>query len=122
VGVTPDQVAADRALLGPLLEIFVVAEVLKLATWSQIEPQLHHYRDKDQDEVDLMLEDNTGSLVGIEVKAAATVTAADFKRLRKLADEAGKTFRTGMVLYDGDHVIGFDERHYADPLSCLWAT
>lgn len=122
MGVTPDRVAADRALLGPLLEIFVVAEVLKLATWSQIEPQLHHYRDKDQDEVDLMLEDNTGSLVGIEVKAAATVTAADFKRLRKLADAVGKTFRTGMVLYDGDRVIGFDERHYADPLSCLWAT
>jgi len=119
--VTPEHIATDRALLGPLLETFVVAEVLKLATWSEVEPRLHHYRDKDQDEVDLVLDDQAGSLVGIEVKAAATVTAADFKGIRKLADATGKAFRAGMVLYDGDRVVGFGERLYAAPLSCLWA-
>lgn len=121
LGVTPEHIATDRALLGPLLETFVVAEVLKLATWSEVEPRLHHYRDKDQDEVDLVLDDQAGSLVGIEVKAAATVTAADFKGIRKLADATGKAFRAGMVLYDGDRVVGFGERLYAAPLSCLWA-
>jgi len=121
LAITPERVAADRTLLGPLLETFVVAEVLKLATWSEVEPRLYHYRDKDQDEVDLVLEDDAGSLVGIEVKAAATVTAADFKGLRKLADAAGKAFRAGLVLYDSDRLIGFGERLYAAPLSCLWA-
>src|SRR3546814_5863684 len=50
LAITPERVAADRTLLGPLLETFVVAEVLKLATWSEVEPRLYHYRDKDQDE------------------------------------------------------------------------
>lgn len=61
-----------------------------------------------------MLEDAIGAVVGIEVKAAATVTAADFKGLRKLAEAAGDGFRLGLVLYDGD-------RLHAAPLSCLWS-
>lgn len=121
LGVTPERIAADRSLLGPLLETFVVAEILKLATWSDIDPTLYHYRDKDQDEVDLVLEDQAGAIVGIEMKAAATVTAADFKGLRKLADAANDGFRAGLVLYDGDRVISFGDRLYAAPLSCLWA-
>src|SRR3546814_5406432 len=63
LAITPARVAADRTLLGPLLANFVVAEVLQLATWSEVEPRLYHYRDKDQDEVDLVLEDAAGSLV-----------------------------------------------------------
>lgn len=121
LGATPQRIAADRALLGPLLETFVVAEVLRLATWSDVAPVLHHFRDKDQDEVDVVLEDATGAVVGIEVKAAATVTAADFRGLRKLADAAGDGFRLGLVLYDGDRAVGFGDRLHAAPLSCLWS-
>ena len=40
---------------------------------------LYHYRDKDQGEVDLVVETGSGALVGIEVKASATVNAGDFK-------------------------------------------
>lgn len=40
-------------------------------------------------EVDLLLERRSGEVVGIEVKSAATVSPADFKGLRALA-EAGK--------------------------------
>ena len=40
---------------------------------------MNHYRDKDQDEGDIVVEMHDGRLVGIEVKAAATVTANDFK-------------------------------------------
>jgi predicted AAA+ superfamily ATPase len=50
---------------------------------------IHHYRDKDQDEVDIVVENPEGALIGIEVKAAATVHAADFRGLRKLADVCG---------------------------------
>lgn len=120
VGATPERIAKDRALFGPLLETFVVGEILKLTTWSDVVATPYHYRDKDQDEVDLVLENGSGALVGIEVKAAATVTAADFKGLRKLADIAGCAFRLGMVLYDADRVVPFGEKLYAVPLSCLW--
>ena len=120
VGATPDRIAGDRSLFGSLLETFVVSEILKLATWSDTVSRLHHYRDKDQVEVDIILEDDAGAIVGIEVKAAATVSAADFKGLRKIAEIAGDNFRVGMVLYDGDKVLPFGDRLFAAPLSCLW--
>lgn len=120
LGITSDRIAKDRSLLGPLLETFVVSEVLKLATWCETTPTLYHYRDKDQDEVDLILENNSGAIAGIEIKAAATVTDADFKGLRKIRHVAGDAFRIGLVLYDGDQVLPFGDRLYAAPLSCLW--
>jgi hypothetical protein len=89
--------------------------------WLDEHISLSHYRDKDQDEVDLVLENETAELVGIEVKAAATVNASDFKGLRKLADASGDTLRLGLVLYDGENTIPFGDRLFAAPLSSLWA-
>jgi predicted AAA+ superfamily ATPase len=54
---------------GPLLETFVFSEVLKQASWFDESCALYHYQDKDQDEVDLVIETGSGTLVGIEVKA-----------------------------------------------------
>ena len=119
-GVTAERIARDRTLLGPLLETFVTAEILKHMSWSDIVPRLYHYRDKDQEEVDIVLEDDSGALLGIEVKAAATVKAADFKGLRKIAEIAGEDFRLGLVLYDGERIFRFGDRLLAAPLSCLW--
>lgn len=120
LGVTPDRVAVDRAVLGVLLETFVFTEVLKMATISERQVALYHYRDKDKNEVDVVIEDESGGVVGLEVKASATVRPADFAGLRKLAAAASKNFRLGVVLHDGDAVIGFGDHLYAAPLSCLW--
>jgi predicted AAA+ superfamily ATPase len=120
VGLTIDRIARDRSLFGSLLETFVANEILRLATWSDVQPTHHHYRNKDQDEVDIVLEDETGNIVGLEVKAAATVTTADFKGLRKVAAATGGAFKAGWVLYDGDKVLPFGDGLAAVPLSCLW--
>jgi hypothetical protein len=56
----------------------------------------------------------------VEVKAGATVTAADFRGLRKLAAAAGDTFRAGVVLYDGETSVSFGDRMYAAPVRALW--
>ena len=118
--VSAERIARDRALLGPIVETFVFSEVIKQLAWLDEPCTLHHYRDKDQDEVDLVVEDHTGALVGIEVKAAASVNAADFKGLRKLAGASGGDFRLGVVLYDGDKAVPFGEHLFAAPISCLW--
>ena len=81
---------------------------------------LHHYRDKDQDEVDIVVENEQGALVGIEVKASATVHANDFKGMRKLLDNCGDDLKLGLVLYDGMKVVPFGDRLFAAPMSCLW--
>jgi len=120
LGVTPERVAGDRSALGVLLETFAFTEVLKMAAVGGRPVALYHYRDKDQNEVDIVIEDDSGGVVGIEIKASATVRPADFAGLRKLAGAAGRNFRTGVVLHDGDAVIGFGDHLFAAPLSCLW--
>jgi predicted AAA+ superfamily ATPase len=120
LGVTTERVAKDRPVFGSLLESFVFAEILKQASWMDTGCAIYHYRDKDQDEVDFVAEDSTGAMVGLEVKASATVTAGDFKGIRKLAAACGSDFKLGAVLYDGDLTLPFGRRLFAAPLSCIW--
>lgn len=115
----PD-IQKNRLLLGPLLENFVVSEVHKLATWSNLRLRISHYRNKEQDEVDLVIEDAKGRVVGIEVKATATVRHSDFKGLRQLQDATGDKFVQGLVLHDHDRITPFGERLHAAPVSMLW--
>ena len=70
--------------------------------------------------MDIVLERGTQALAGVEIKAGATVTAADFQALRKLKKAAGRRFTGGVVLYDGEACVRFDEGLYAVPLRLLW--
>jgi uncharacterized protein len=80
---------------------------------------LSHYRDKDQVEVDFVIEADRGDMVAVEVKASATVRTTDFHGLRRLKDRVGKRFACGIVLYDGAHILPFGDRLLAVPLSSL---
>ena len=119
-GATAARIAGDRTHLGPLLESFVFAEVLKSLTWSDVHAHVSHFRTKDQDEVDLVLEDTRGRIVGIEVKSAATLRPKDFSGLRKLEEAAGGKFVQGIVLHDHDRVTPYSEKIRAAPVSLLW--
>lgn len=77
-GLTFDKVKADRGLIGALLETFVFSEVLKLMTASDMRLSPHHFHDQQMREVDIVLERDDGMIVGIEVKASATVRSSDF--------------------------------------------
>jgi predicted AAA+ superfamily ATPase len=120
LALTTEQMAKDRSTFGALLETFVFSEVMKQTAWSDESYTLHHYRDKDQDEVDIIVEDERGALVGIEIKASATVHVSDFKGMRKLLDICGNELKLGLVLYDGTKIVPFGERLFAAPISCLW--
>jgi uncharacterized protein len=121
LGLTAEQIAKDRSTFGALLETFVFSEVMKETAWCDESYTLHHYRDKDQDEVDIIVEDERGALVGIEVKASATVYASDFKGIRRLLDICADDLKLGVVLYDGTKVVPFGDRLFAAPISCLWS-
>jgi hypothetical protein len=69
---------------------------------------------------DLVIERGSRLLAGIEVKASATVTASDFKGLRRLKEAAGGRFACGVVLYDGETTASFGENLYAVPIRTLW--
>ncbi len=111
----------DKTRFGPLLESFVVSELMKLASWSERRVAFSHYRTKDRDEVDVVIEDRRGRVIGIEVKASATVKADDFRGLRQLQAAVGDRFVRGLVLHDHDRITPFAERLQAAPLSMLWS-
>lgn len=120
LGLEAESLWADRGTLGQLLETFVFQELRRQASWRDDDIRAHHFRDKDGAEVDLVLERGGRELAGVEVKAAATVTASDFRGLRKLREAAGKRFAAGVVLYDGEASVGFGEGFFAVPIRALW--
>ena len=119
-GVGFDRIRADRTLLGPLLESFVFSEVLKLMAATNLRLTPYHFRDQQMREVDIVLERDDGTIVGIEIKASASVTSSDFGGLRTLAQACGDRFAYGVVLYDSTDVVPFGDRLAAAPLSALW--
>jgi hypothetical protein len=118
LGLNADALWADRSLFGRLLESFVYQELRRHASWREEAVVFSHFRDKDQLEVDVVLE-SEGRVAGVEVKASSTVKSDDFKGLRKLKDAVQSRFAAGVVLYDGDAVAGFGDRFYAIPISQL---
>lgn len=120
LGLDADALWADKIMFGQLLETFVYQELRRLASGETQEVRFHHYRDRDGYEVDIVLERGAGELVGVEVKAGATVTAADFRGLRKLQEAAGERFRAGVVVYDGETSARFGDGLFALPISALW--
>ena len=110
----------QRELLGQLLETFVFGEVAKQASAHPQRIALHHLRDKDGYEVDIVVQCGT-RYTGIEIKAASSVGERDFSGLKRLRELLGLRFHSGIVLYDGEHVLPFGERLLAVPISALWA-
>jgi uncharacterized protein len=114
--------AKDRTALGPLLETFVFQELRRQASWHEDDIRFYHFRDKDNFEVDIVLERGSRDVAGVEVKASATVTAADFRGLRKLKDVVKNRFFAGVVLYDGETSVSFGNNMHAVPPRLLWET
>ena len=118
---SPDRAHRDRTPFGPVLETFVLGELLKLSSWSGGRHAFSHFRDKERNEVDIVIEDRRGRVVGVEVKASATVSRKDFSGLYRLAAACGDKFAMGVVLYDHDRIVPFGDRMAAVPISTLWS-
>lgn len=118
--VTPKDVQLDKSRYGHVLESFVFGELLKHTTTADGDYRLLYYRDADKFEVDVVIENTAGQLVGVEVKASATVKERDLRGLKKLANLAGNQFKMGVLLYDGDETMPLGNNILAAPLSTLW--
>jgi predicted AAA+ superfamily ATPase len=121
LNLTESTASRDRTLFGRVLETFVYSELLKQTTWAEQDYAIHYYRDKDQVEVDFVIENRDGEIVGVEVKGAASIGLGDLKGLKRLASLAQGRFRAGLVLYDGADTLPIGERLWAVPVSTLWS-
>jgi predicted AAA+ superfamily ATPase len=120
VGLDAERLVADPDSLGPMLETFVGCELLKQVASNEARIELMHYRDSHGSEVDWILEDSRGRLVGIEVKATSSPSGRDFKGLRSFAESVGKRFHRGIVLHTGTTAAPMGERLWALPIDSLW--
>ena len=118
LGITSKTLWQDKNLLGSLLETYIYQELRKSGDWYEQPLKFYHFRDKDKVEVDIIIEQGN-SIVGIEIKASATITKNDFKGLNKLKAKMNQSFLTGIVFYDGESIIPFGDKLYAIPISLL---
>ena len=107
---------------GGLLESLVCMEFCKHNAWAEEEVDLWHFRDKRKREVDIVMEHGDSRIIGVEVKASASVRKEDFLGLAALAESAGDTFERGVLFFGGQDVLPFSvggRRFHALPLGML---
>ena len=111
----------DGDLSGKLIESWVYHEISAIAESSDGRYAISHYRDKDKREIDFVVTDGRGEMLGLEVKAGGRVCGEDFKHLKWFAMNLAKAPFRGIVLYSGDEVLSFGDDLYAVPLASVGA-
>jgi len=121
LGLDADALARPTTTIaGQLLESFVAGELARQLTWSDTDAALHHWRDRDGNEVDLVVESADGRVVAIEVKAAVDVHDRDFSGIRALQRRIGDRLILGVLLHCGERPRSFGPSLVAAPVSALW--
>ncbi|MBK5228385.1 MAG: ATP-binding protein [Actinobacteria bacterium] len=127
LGTTPERLAESTSpSTGPLFETFAVNELVRQAARfvDDLGISLFHYRAHTGSEIDVIAETDDGRIVGIEIKAAASVDRGDFSHLAAVRDRVDRLddieFVRGIVLYTGDRSHSFGDRLEALPLAALW--
>jgi uncharacterized protein len=122
VGADERRIESDLNLGGSFFETFAAMELARQSEWQDEPVRLHHYRDKEQREVDVVIERRDGSVIAVEVKAAASLGRRDARGLTYLRDKLGKRFKAGALLYTGEATVPLGDRLAAVPLSGLWTS
>ena len=120
LGANVERVLSSKNLMDSFFENFVITEILKQTGWSKRFVSLYHYRTVSGVEVDLILQDEAGQVVGIEIKSGHTLYGSEFAGLRELKKRLGRRFVQGIVIYTGTEKIPFGEDLIALPVSSLW--
>ncbi len=121
LGWRADQIKLDPDRVGKLVETFAFNELATQVDISNGECSLYHYRDREQREIDFIIETRDGAILGIEIKAAASLGKSDFKHLEWFRDNiAGKRTFIGIVLYAGENLGSFGKNLWAVPFGAMW--
>ena len=115
-----DTVQFDSDRLGKIVETLVFCE-LSAQVDLDYQYSLSYYRDRSGREIDFLVEDSKGTILGIEVKASSSVSRSDAKHLIWFKDNiaASRPF-IGIILYAGEHTLSMGNDIYAVPMAVLW--
>jgi len=84
------------AMAGQIFETYAIGEILKSYLHNGREPAMYMYRDKNQNEIDVVLEEN-GTLYPIEIKKTSNPGLSDCRSFREL-EKLNKKVGLGAVL------------------------
>lgn len=102
---------------GHYLETFVVSEIVKSYNARGLRPNIFYYRDKEKNEIDLIIYKNN-KLYPFEIKKTASPTKAMVKNF-KMLEKSKKEIGTGGVICFYDTLIHLDEKNYIVPISTV---
>ena len=117
-----EKVRLNGDMNGKLIETFVFSQLVAILDAQDEHYDLYHYRDREKREIDFLIENEEGELLGIEVKAGSAVNQSAFKHLQWFKNNLAKerSFK-GIVFYTGEHIVPFGEGMWAVPINSLWA-
>lgn len=111
---------ADQS--GKVVETFIANELAAYVDCFNDKYRLFHYRDREKREIDFLIENDDGSLLGIEVKAGTVVSSKSFNHMHWFKTNIVKNQKfIGIILYSGHKVINFSKNMWAVPISSLWS-
>lgn len=120
-----EKVRLNGDLNGKLLETFVFTQLMAHIEALEFQNErynIYHYRDREKREIDFIIENHDGSILGIEVKGGSSISRSDFKHLQWFKDNiAINPNFIGVVLYTGEQIASFGESMWAVPINILWA-
>ena len=111
-----------NGIYGSIIENYVYAELLKFSTYSKQSINIYHFRDLKKNEVDLVLENRDGQIIGIEVKAKSIIKKSDLKPMIELANHSKSRFLRGFIFYSGKEIMPYfidDYEIYLFPIGNL---
>lgn len=113
-------VLRDGALLGQIMESFVVAQVRVECDLSGQRAELSHLRTQEgRHEIDLIVEVNDG-VYAFQVTANSAPSAREARHLEWLRDQIGDRFLGGVVLHSGPRPYRIGADILAAPIPALW--
>lgn len=116
-----EKVQFDGERNGKLIETLVFTQLAAQIDAQDEDYQLYHYRDRAKREIDFIVENENGDVLGIEVKAGSVVKKSSFKHLIWFKENTMKENHfIGVVLYTDEHVLSFGEGLWAVPINTLW--
>mgnify|MGYP003669114748 CR=1 FL=1 len=121
LGWNMDQVKLDTDRSGKLIETFAFNELVSQIDTSDGLYQLWHYRDRQQREIDFLVEREDGAMIGIEIKAGTNIGSNDFRHMKWFQETLvhDRPFK-GIILYSGEHIASFGDDMIAVPFGALF--
>lgn len=111
------EILQNSSINGAVLENYVVAEIRKSYLNIGKEPFMYYYRDKEQREIDLILETH-GALHPIEIKKSSNPTASMIKNFDALS-KANVKVGQGAIVCMKTHLSALDKDTLVIPVWCV---